>query len=82
MRAREFIINIPINIRLNSDGSVDVDTDQDDRQDPSQLKPNPVMVPPLQQGLELKKAAVGKRSAVITDLTQDEEEPEQPQRQM
>jgi hypothetical protein len=30
MRAREFTINIPINIKINGDGEPEVSTDQDD----------------------------------------------------
>lgn len=71
MRAREFTINIPINIKINDDGSVDVDQ-EDDARDPSEPDPNPVMVSPLQQDLELKKAEVGKTSPIIKKLTQDE----------
>ena len=73
MRAREFTINIPINIKINGDGSVDVD--QDDAKDPSEADPNPVMVSPLQQDLELKKAEVGKTSPIIKKLTQSEVPP-------
>ncbi len=78
MRAREFVINIPINIKLNGDGTVDVDTDKldPDAKDPSELDPDPVMVPPLQQHIELNKAQAGKTSPVIQDLTQDEKDPE------
>ncbi len=36
--------------------------------------PNPVMVPPLQQHLELDKAEAGKDSPIIKKLTQDETE--------
>ena len=74
MRAREFTINIPINIKINDDGSVDVDQ-EDDARDPSEPDPNPVMVSPLQQDLELKKAEVGKTSPIIKKLTQDETPP-------
>jgi hypothetical protein len=73
MRAKEFVINIPINIKLNSDGSVDVDQGNEPK-DTSELDQNPTMVPPLQQHIELTKASVGKSSPVISKLTQDEEE--------
>lgn len=83
MRASEFMprrlwedrnvtVNIPITIRIpsgNGDPEVAVDSAP---KDPQELDPNPVMVSPLQQDLELKKAAVGKDSPVIRDLTQDE----------
>jgi hypothetical protein len=50
----------------NNDGPVD----------PSELKQDPVMVPPLQQQIELQKAEVGKNSPIIHDLTQDEVDPD------
>jgi len=78
MRAREFTINIPINIKINGDGEPEIDMGQgsDGPADPSELKQDPVMVPPLQQQIELQKAGVGKQSPVIADLTQDEVDPE------
>ena len=78
MRAREFTINIPINIKINGDGQPEIDMGQgsDGPADPSELKQDPVMVPPLQQQIELQKAGVGKQSPVIADLTQDEVDPE------
>jgi hypothetical protein len=76
MRAREFTINIPINIKINGDGEPEIDMGQDSPADPSELKQDPVMVPPLQQQIELQKADVGKVSPVIKDLTQDEVDPE------
>lgn len=76
MRAREFTINIPINIRINGDGEPEIDMGQDSPIDPSVPKQNPVMVPPLQQQIELQKADVGKISPIIKDLTQDEVDPE------
>lgn len=74
MRAREFVINVPITIKINGDGDPEIDmkTNNEPPKDPSELDPNPVMVPPLQQDIELKKAGVGKESPVINDLTQDE----------
>jgi len=74
MRAKEFTINIPINIKMNSDGSVDVDTDNDeDARDPEELDQEPIFVPPLQQEIELNKHSQGKDSKVIDKLTTDEE---------
>lgn len=74
MRAREFVINVPITIKINGDGDPEIDMkqSQDQAKDPSELDPNPVMVPPLQQAIELEKADAGKNSPVIDDLTQDE----------
>ncbi len=75
MRAREFVINVPITIKINGDGDPEIDMPvSKDAKDPSDLDPNPVFVPPLQQEIELKKAEAGKDSPIIKDLTQDEEE--------
>ncbi len=41
---------------------------------PEEKDPNPIMVPPLQQQLELDKAEQGKDSPIIQKLTQDETE--------
>jgi len=79
MRAREFVINVPITIKINGDGDPELDMGQgskDQPADPSQLKQDPVMVPPLQQQIELQKAEAGKLSPVIADLTQDEVDPD------
>lgn len=78
MRAREFVINVPITIKINGDGDPEVDMSaKDTPKDPAELDPNPVMVPPLQQAIELEKADAGKESPVISDLTQDELDPEE-----
>lgn len=70
MRAREFVINVPITIKINGD---DPEIDMKDQEvDPTELKANPVMVPPLQQQIEISKASVGKNSPIIDELTQDE----------
>jgi hypothetical protein len=83
MRAREFVINVPITIKINGDGDPEIDMKgQEEPKDPQELDPNPVMVSPLQQDLELRKAEVGKTSPVIKDLTQDEEDPEDKQNPM
>jgi len=67
MRAQEFTINIPINIKINGDGEPEISTGQS--QDEPKLHQNPVMVSPQQQELELKKAELGKESPVIDKLT-------------
>jgi len=57
MRAREFTINIPINIKINGDGEPEVSTDQDDENhDNGTVK---TMVPPLQQKLDIMKKLAG-----------------------
>lgn len=79
MRAREFVINVPITIKINGDGDPEIDmkkVNNEPPKDPSELDQNPVMVPPLQQAIELEKADAGKTSPVIDDLTQDEIDPE------
>jgi len=70
MRAREFTINIPINIKINGDGEPEISTGDDADQD---LQQNPVMVSPLQQELELAKAEQGKESPVIDKLVSDDD---------
>jgi hypothetical protein len=77
MRAKEFVINVPITIKINGDGDPEVDMDQDSRPE-NELDPKPIMVPPLQQDLELRKAEVGKTSPIIQKLTQDEVEAPEP----
>ena len=76
MKAREFTINVPINIKINGDGDPEIDVageNPEDEQDPGQdcMDPNPIMVPPLQQNIELKKAALGKEGDVVDKITQD-----------
>lgn len=67
MRYREFAINIPINIRFGENGEVDVNMD-----DSSDSDEKEIMVPPLQQKMELAKAGLGKESKVANELLQDE----------
>lgn len=70
MRAREFTINIPINIKINGDGDPEVDMGNND-DDADDLDQDPIFVPPLQQQIELAKAGRGKNSKVIDKLTDD-----------
>ena len=71
MRAKEFTINVPINIKINGDGDPEIDVagNGSDSEEPDN---NPIFVSPLQQELELKKADAGKDSAVIDKLTAPE----------
>jgi len=74
MRAREFTINVPINIRINGDEDPEVSMPGQDTEAPkddTELQQNPIMVAPLQQDIEIKKAQLGKESPVIDKLTQD-----------
>ena len=77
MRAREFTINVPITIKINGDNEPEIDMPG---QEEPELQQNPVMVPPLQQGIELAKADQGKESPVIDKIAADDnigQEPEQ-----
>jgi hypothetical protein len=47
---------------------------ESDAKNPEEKDLNPVMVPPLQQQVELTKADAGKTSPIIQKLTQDETE--------
>lgn len=82
MRMDEITINIPITIDLDGvKPRVNV-AGQDATDDDEELDQNPVMVSPLQQDLELKKAELGKTSPVIDKMTADDNigaEPENPQ---
>lgn len=66
MRYREFIVNIPINIKLGDSGEIDIKTGDQDNVEKD------LMVPPLQQNLELIKAGLGKQSKVSDELLQDD----------
>ena len=80
MKAREFLserginINIPINITIPGDGediSVNAGaTDAPKNEDGTEMK---YMVSPLQQELELQKADQGKRSALLDQITTEDE---------
>jgi hypothetical protein len=70
MRAKEFTINVPITIKINGDNDPEIDTGANNS---DEMDLNPVMVPPLQQHIELHKAEHGKDSPVIDKLTQDQE---------
>ena len=70
MRAAEFMRSLA-DIIDALDGK---DSAEDTPKNPKDLDPNPVMVPPLQQAIELDKAEAGKESPIINKLTQDEVE--------
>ena len=80
MRAQDFLterginINIPINITIPGDGediSVNAGaTDAPKNEDGTEMK---YMVSPLQQELELQKADQGKRSALLDQITTEDE---------
>jgi|AntRauTorcE11898_2_1112593.scaffolds.fasta_scaffold11848_2 hypothetical protein len=70
MRAKEFTINVPINIKINGDGEPEIDVDGNDEEE---LDQNPVMMSPQQQELELRKAEQGKTSPYIDTMTGEDE---------
>jgi hypothetical protein len=69
MRAKEFTINVPINIKINGDGEPEIDVDGNDEEE---LDQNPVMMSPQQQELELRKAEQGKTSPYIDAMTDED----------
>lgn len=69
MRAREFIINVPITIKINGDGEPEIDATQSG-QEPELDS----MVPPLQQKIEIMKRNSGLPNA-FDDQDDDEDDP-------
>tara|TARA_E500000318_G_C3517032_1_gene194789 strand:+ start:488 stop:808 length:321 start_codon:yes stop_codon:yes gene_type:complete len=81
MRATDFIterdikVEIPINITIPQDGGdPKVSVADNDKSPGDESEAEKVMVSPLQQEVELAKAAQGKESPVIDELTDDDEE--------
>jgi hypothetical protein len=70
MRAKEFTINVPINIRINGNGDPEIDVGNDEEE----LDQHPVMMSPQQQELELKKSEQGKKSPYINTMLDDDPE--------
>lgn len=71
MRAAEFMRALADIIdKLDGPSGPNDDTPKN----PEEKDLNPVMVPPLQQEVELDKAQAGKTSPIIKKLTQDETE--------
>tara|TARA_Y100000114_G_C11634142_1_gene265883 strand:- start:219 stop:446 length:228 start_codon:yes stop_codon:yes gene_type:complete len=73
MRAKEFTINVPINIKINGDGDPEIDVAGSE---PKPEDADPVFVGPQQQELELQKADRGKKSIVSAQITDDAEDGE------
>ena len=67
MRAREFIINVPITIKINGDGDPEISTDQSEQEQEPELDS---MVPPLQQKIEIMK-----RNSGLPNVFDEEDEP-------
>jgi len=65
MRAREFVINVPITIKINGDGEPEVNMDQDEPE-------LDTMVPPLQQKMEIMKRNSGLPN--VYDHSQDNDD--------
>jgi hypothetical protein len=65
MRAREFVINVPITIKINGDAEPEVGMDQDEPE-------LDTMVPPLQQKLEIAKRNSGLPNVFDEDADEDE----------
>tara|TARA_R110000851_G_scaffold175564_1_gene321910 strand:+ start:203 stop:487 length:285 start_codon:yes stop_codon:yes gene_type:complete len=74
MKASEFIINIPINIKINGDGKPEIDMGTDTVEPDDELDQNPVMLSPQQQELELRKSEQGKTSPYIDTMLSDDPE--------
>jgi len=70
MRAAEFMRALA-DIIDSLDGN---ESSESQPKNPEEKDPNPIMVSPLQQELELDKAEAGKDSPIIRKLTQDETE--------
>lgn len=68
MRAREFTINIPINIKINGDGEPEVSTSDGEQNDGDLGK----FVPPLQQKIELLKKSAGVDNVFDQEASDDE----------
>ena len=76
MRAKEFTINVPINIKINGDGDPEIDVASQTQEDPEPEDADPIFVGPQQQQIELDKVSNGKKSIVGAQLTDDAEEDE------
>lgn len=76
MRAREFTINVPITIKINGDGDPEIDMpgndfDGKEPMDDEEVATN--FAPPLQQKIELMKAAAGKQGDLLDQITADDD---------
>ena len=71
MRAKEFTINIPINIKINGEGEPEISTGEEEPIDDNIGE----FVPPLQKKIELMKKSQGVESVYDEDDKGEEEEP-------
>lgn len=67
MRAKEFVINVPINIKINGDGDPEISTGGEE-ETPAE-KTGVAFIPPLQQKIEMMKADAGKEDDLIDQIT-------------
>ena len=67
MKAREFVINVPINIKIDGDGTPNLDMPNTKPADqvPDEEK---VTMSPLDQELEMRKAEMGKQSKYVDQI--------------
>jgi len=72
MRAKEFTINIPINIKINSDGDPEISTGEEEPIDDNVGE----YVPPLQKKIELMKKSQGVESVYDEEGEEQEQPPE------
>ena len=73
MRAREFIINVPINIKINGDGDPEINMPgQENDQDQAEY----AFIPPLQQKIEMMKANAGNESDAFDQIISDDDDTE------
>lgn len=70
MKAKEFVINVPINIKIDGNGDPQVDMPAAKPEEPAE----PVMMTPMDQELELRKAELGKKSKYIDQITDEPDE--------
>ena len=76
MNIKEITINVPITIKTDDNGEIEVGLagqEQQEQEQEQEPQTNPVMVTPLQQELELKKAELDKESPVIDKITQSDD---------
>jgi len=71
MRAREFVINVPITIKINGDGDPEISTDSQEAPDTGVA-----FIPPLQQKIEMMKANSGKESDLLDQIISDDDDTE------
>ena len=71
MRAKEFTINIPINIKINSDGDPEISTGEEEPIDDNVGE----YVPPLQKKIELMKKSQGVESVYDEEGEEQEGKP-------